>query len=212
MDKIDLVFGVLVLAGALLVWFYFKSRAAKQNTLNQIWREFAQFNALKELDRDPSDHGVMLAFHGKNQGMVFVLECFATEGTPVQVGKLELSRGEDNRIFTRMRLTLPGVPGGLRVYSETPWSKLGKAVGMQDITTGDPEFDRNFVVKGNDPQVVVDYLTPSRRIALLGHASRMKGLELREEGLVLMHSGQIESLQELGQLFSQLGSLAGALK
>ncbi len=50
-----------------------------------------------------------------------------------------------------------------------------------DIDTGDPEFERCFVVKGIAPQAVVDYLTPSRRIALLGLRLRKKGLELQNK-------------------------------
>ncbi len=211
MDLTDFLFAAFVIGGSLLIWFYIKGRVTKQKALNQMWREFAQLNALEEQDGDSRDHEAIVSFRGKNQGMPFVLECFATEGTPVHVGKLKLSRGEDTRIFTRMRMSLPGLPRGLRVYSETPWSKLGKAVGMQDVKTGDPEFDRHFVVKGRDPQAIVDYLTLSRRIALLGHASGMKGLELQEEGLVLVQPGQVANMEELGRLFSQFGSLAVAL-
>lgn len=211
MDLTDFLFAVFVLGGSLLIWFYIKGRVTKQKALNQMWREFALLNGLEEQDGDSRDHEAIVSFRGKNQGMPFVLECFATEGTPMQVGKLKLSRGEDTRIFTRMLIKLTGLPRGLRVYRETPWTKIGKAVGMQDITTGDPEFDRCFVVKGKDPQEVVDYLTPSRRIALLGHATGIKGLELQEEGLILVQPGQVANMEELGRLFSQFGSLAVAL-
>jgi hypothetical protein len=211
MDLTDFLFAAFVIGGSLLIWFYIKGRVTKQKALNQMWREFAQLNALEEQDGDSRDNETIVSFRGKNQGMAFVLECFTTEGTPMQVGKLKVSRGEDTKIFTRMCIRLLGLPGGLRVYRETPWSKLGKAVGMQDITTGDPEFDRHFVVKGKDPRAVVDYLTPSRRAALLGHASGMKGLELQEEGLVLLQPGQVATMEELSRLSSQLGSLAAAL-
>jgi hypothetical protein len=211
MDLTDFLFAAFVIGGSLLIWFYIKGRVTKQKALNQIWAEFARLNGLEEQDGDSRDHEAIVSFRGKNQGMPFVLECIATEGTPVQVGKLELSRGENTRIFTRMHMKLPGLPRGLRVYRETPWSKLGKAVGMQDIMTGDPEFDRSFVVKGKDPQAIVDYLTPSRRITLLSQPSGMKGLELQEEGLILLQPGQVASMEELGRLFSQLGSLATTL-
>jgi hypothetical protein len=211
MDLTDLLFAAFVIGGSLLIWYYIGGRVTKQKTLNQMWRDFAQLNGLEEHDGDSRDHEAIVSFRGKNQGMPFVLECFATEGTPVHVGKLKLSRGEDTRIFTRMHIKLPGLPRGLRVYRETPWTKLGKAVGMQDIVTGDPEFDRHFVVKGRDPQGIVHYLTPSRRIALLGHATGIKGLELQEEGLILVQPGQIANMEELGRLFSQFGSLAATL-
>jgi hypothetical protein len=208
MDLIDFLFAALVIAGSLLIWFYIKSRVTKQNRISQVWREFARLNDLEE---KPGKGEALLTFHGKNQGLPFLLQCIETEGTPVRIGKLEFNRGEDSKIFTRMQVNFPGLPQGLRVYQETKWSKLGKAIGMQDITTGDPEFDRSFMVKGKEPHVVIDYLTASRRTAMLTHAAGMKGLELREEGLTFLQPGQIESVDELGRLFSGLGSLALAL-
>jgi hypothetical protein len=82
---------------------------------------------------------------------------------------------------------------------------------MQDITTGDDSFDRTFVVKGKDPAEVIYYLTPSRRMVLLAYADKLQGMELREEGLLLLKPGQTESVDLLEQIVSQMGSLASSL-
>lgn len=212
MDLQDVLFILGISVACLLVWTYVKRRVDRGKRLNQIWRDFAQLKGLEELQRKgEGEHEVIIKFMGKNQGLPFVMECVATEGTPMKVGSVELRRGEDTRIFSRMQISLPGLPRGLRVYKETAWSKLGKAVGMQDIATDDPEFDRAFMVKGKDAREVVDYLTPSRRMALLTQASDMKGLELQEEGLIFFRKGQIESMEELETVFSQVGSLGAAL-
>ncbi|MBI5252198.1 MAG: hypothetical protein HY912_22110 [Desulfomonile tiedjei] len=213
MDWRDLLFILLVVAASALVWAYVMRGKKRQDRFSQIWREFAELKSLKELPSDKyrDNEAVIITFQGKNQGMPFVLECVATEGTPMQVGSLRLSRGEDTRIFTRMQIMLPGLPRGLRVYRETQWSKLGKAVGMQDIITGDPEFDRAFMVKGNDVTAVNNYLTSSRRMVLLARALSMDGLELQEQGLTIFKQGQMETAQELEEHFSQLGSVAAEL-
>lgn len=185
-----------------------KRRIGQQQRLNQVWREFADLRGLQEL---PTKHDAMSSFRGKNQNMPFVLECVAMEGTPVHIGKLKMARGDAAMIFTRMRIELSGLPEGLRVFRQNVWSKVGKALGMQDITTGDSRFDSSFMIKGNDPTAVLDYLTPGRRMALLMHADELHGLELQEEGLFLFQPNQIDSVEKLDRYSSQLASLASAL-
>ncbi|HYA03897.1 MAG TPA: hypothetical protein VEI04_12365 [Syntrophobacteria bacterium] len=127
----------------LIIWAYMKRRMRQQQRLNKIWRDFGHLRGLQE---QPTEHGVLISFRGKNQNMPFVLECVAMEGTPVHIGKLRMSRGDATKIFTRMRIELSGLPKGLRVFRENVWSKVGKALGMQDITTGDSRFDSSFML------------------------------------------------------------------
>jgi hypothetical protein len=201
----------------LFLWFHFKGLIGKQRRTNEIWREFAQQRGLQErpvgsssLDvsfdeefdevRDRpvfDDYEAFISFHSMNRDRPFVLECIATEGKPMRVGKLNLRSGEGIRIFTRIKIGLGDLPRGFQVYRETAWSKLGKAVGLQDIATGDASFDKLFVVKGNDQLEVLDYLTPSRRMALQGCVERYPDLNLREGELVIMQPGQTDSTEQL---------------
>ncbi len=230
MQANDFLFSLALVLAFFLVLGYMLRGRRKQQRLNQIWREFAHLKGLREqptgedtiqdqpideehegTQKEPTDHGIILSFHGKNQGLPFILECFATEGIPMQIGKIKMRRGEKIRIFTRIKIGLTNLPKGLRVYRETAWSKLGKAVGMQDITTGDASFDHSFMIKGNDPREVLDYLTPSRRMALLTYADKLHGLELQEEGIILLQPDQIGSVGRLEEYFYELGSLGSAL-
>lgn len=190
------------------IWNYMKKGLKKQHETHQAWREFANLKGLRE---QPSIPEVSLSFEGENQGVPFTLECLVSKGTPMQVGNLKLRRGDDIKIFTRMKLQLPHLPSVLRVYRETAWSKIGKGVGMQDIHTGDRAFDQAFMVKGNDRNEVISYLTPSRRMALLSCAVDLPGVELQEGGLILSQPGQIGDIGTLERYFSQLGSLAAVL-
>jgi len=208
MDFTDVLFGLLIILIVLSVYVFMMRGVKKQRRLNRIWREFAESKGLKE---QRASDGAILRFSGENRGMPFVLECTVTEGTPVRIGTLELSSGEETKIFSRMSVRLPEVPHGLRLYKETTWSKLGKAVGMQDITTGDLAFDRAFVVKGADPDAVNAFLSPFRRITLVGHAADLEGLGLEKGELVVVRRGQIDKGEELERLFSRLGSIAADL-
>lgn len=55
---------------------------------------------------------------------------------------------------------IPGPGEGLRlsVSPATPFTGIGKLFGMQDIEVGDEDFDRTFVLKGNDPKRVQELL------------------------------------------------------
>lgn len=208
MPLMDWLYFVPFVVAFFFIWHYMKWGLKKQHEAHQAWREFANLKGLRE---QPAIPEVSLSFEGENQGVPFTLECLVFKGTPMQVGNLKLKRGDDIKIFTRMKLQLPRLPRGLRVYRETAWSKIGKGLGMQDIRTGDQAFDQAFMVKGNNRSEVISYLTPSRRMALLTYAADLPGVELQQEGLILLQPGQIGDIGRLERYFSQLGSLAAVL-
>jgi hypothetical protein len=63
-----------------------------------------------------------------------------------------VSTGKSAISYTRMRAPYVN-RDGLRftLYRKTLLTDLGKFMGMQDISIGDPAFDEAFVVKSNDP-------------------------------------------------------------
>lgn len=53
--------------------------------------------------------------------------------------------------YTRMRAPIENSEGFLyTVYSSTFVSEIGKLLGMQDVTIGEPLFDDQFIIKSND--------------------------------------------------------------
>ncbi|MBN1570112.1 MAG: hypothetical protein JXA73_19875 [Acidobacteria bacterium] len=53
--------------------------------------------------------------------------------------------------YTRMRAPYVNTDGfRFAVYRKNIFSGIGKFFGMQDIEVGDPEFDRDFILKAND--------------------------------------------------------------
>jgi len=58
--------------------------------------------------------------------------------------------GNHRRTCTRMRAPYVNAAGfHFEVYREGLFSGLGRGLGMQDVEVGFPEFDRDFVIKGN---------------------------------------------------------------
>ena len=62
---------------------------------------------------------------------------------------------------------------GLRftIYHRNLFSNLGKALGMQDIEVGYPDFDDTFIIKGTDAAEVKALLDDAELRALLSKAS-----------------------------------------
>ena len=62
-----------------------------------------------------------------------------------------VSTGKSAAIFTRMRTPYVN-PDGFQftLYRRGIFSDIGKWMGMQDVNIGDPQFDEDFIIKGND--------------------------------------------------------------
>lgn len=62
-----------------------------------------------------------------------------------------VSTGKTHHHYTRFRAPYVNRDGfRFNVYRKSIFSGLGKLLGMQDVDIGAPEFDDDFVVKGND--------------------------------------------------------------
>jgi hypothetical protein len=64
-----------------------------------------------------------------------------------------VSTGKSAIFYTRLRAPYVN-PDGFRftIYRHGLFSDIAKWLGMQDVEVGHPEFDRDFVIKGNDEE------------------------------------------------------------
>lgn len=77
--------------------------------------------------------------------------------------------GDPPATFANLSTRVPGAVGlKLRVYRNYLYSQFGRVVGVQDLVLGDPHFDRNFVVKSNDPHYAKLWLSPAARKVMVG--------------------------------------------
>ena len=62
-----------------------------------------------------------------------------------------VSTGKSHVTYTRMRAPYVNKDGfRFTIYRKGMFSELRKRLGMQDIEVGDPDFDRDYVIQGND--------------------------------------------------------------
>jgi hypothetical protein len=76
-----------------------------------------------------------------------------------------VSNGKTSTTYTRMRAPYVNSDGfRFTIYRKGLFSELGRLLGMQDIEIGDPEFDRDFIIKGNnEAQVLALFANPKIR-------------------------------------------------
>lgn len=76
--------------------------------------------------------------------------------------------GDPPATFAQLSTRVPGSAGlKLRVYRNYLYAQFGRVVGIQDLVLGDPHFDRNFIVKSNDPHYAKLWLSPTARSMML---------------------------------------------
>ena len=62
-----------------------------------------------------------------------------------------VSTGKSSVTYTRMRAPYVNPDGfQFNIYREGFFSNFGKKLGMQDVTVGYPQFDEDFIIKGNN--------------------------------------------------------------
>jgi hypothetical protein len=109
------------------------------------------------------------------------------DGVPSEVSFHSGSKHSLPRTRIRFHWRPPGV---LRLSPEGLFTGLQKAFGAQDLQTGDPEFDRRFVVQGSPEAWVRQTLDDGTRrhligISELGGGNRTSGLEAGPSGLLI---------------------------
>ena len=89
-------------------------------------------------------------------------------GVPVHVDHYTVSTGKSSTTYTRCEAEARGSGGlELKVYPKTIFTSIGRALGFQDVATGDPAFDEAFVVKANSDALARAWLSPEVRDAIM---------------------------------------------
>lgn len=92
-----------------------------------------------------------------------------------------VSTGKTSIPYTRMRAPYVNQDGfRFRIYRRGVFSELGKLLGIQDLEIGDPDFDRDHVIQGNDT-AKVQALFANARIRQLIQAQPAILLQVRDD-------------------------------
>lgn len=78
---------------------------------------------------------------------------------------------EGKQAFTELTIHFPDPSLRLEVYPQTIFHQMRKLLGMQDIEVGIESFDEAFIVQGNNPSLIRQYLTLESQHAIQALAS-----------------------------------------
>jgi len=121
------------------------------------------------------------------------------------------STGKNSTTYTRIQMGANNPSAlSLAIYDENVLSKVGKALGMQDIQTGDDELDRRFTIKGQpEPMIASLFTSIGLRQKLL--QARSVHVEVRGQQVYWQQRGAESNADHLQFLFDLLGDLAEAV-
>ena len=89
--------------------------------------------------------------------------------------------GNSNRTYTRVRAPFINKDElYFKIYREGFFSDMGKFLGMQDIKTGDPFFDEQFIIKSNNRKKLKLFLADPKMKELIQGQPKIH-LEIRDD-------------------------------
>ena len=121
------------------------------------------------------------------------------------------SHGNSSAAYTRYRATYPDLGLGLKLQKQTGLHRFGKVFGMQDIEVGDEGFDDAVMIKGDEPDAVRSFLTPSRVIAIERLLGAFSGTTITDTDLVWRRRGVETNPQALVATTRRLAAAAGVI-
>lgn len=131
-----------------------------------------------------------------------------------------VSTGKSSVTYTRMRAPFINMNNfSFKIYKSGLFSDIGKAFGMQDIEVGYEDFDRDYIIQGNDEGLVTKLFSNSKIRELITLQPRLR-LEIKksegafgpafpenESELYFLVTGvikDIDLLKNLFELFSEV--------
>ncbi|VAX18722.1 hypothetical protein MNBD_NITROSPINAE04-224 [hydrothermal vent metagenome] len=202
---------------ALFAIYFIKSRSATA----QVWISFARRRGLEynDLRGAGKNRGLDTSMKARQSSTVMRLLSVGAmpritgenNEFPFELSTIKKGSGNNKTLYSFMKLELKDLPAKINVLPERSIHKVIKIFGYQDIQTGDADFDEKFIVRGENPEQALSYLTPERRDTLKKYSMEIPGLELRQGAIYMERRGLIKKMDELEKLFRELGKLAIAL-
>ncbi len=124
---------------------------------------------------------------------------------------IDTHQSNDNTV-TRYRVGYPSLGLGLKAKRQHAFARLGALLGFQDIEVGDPIFDQAIILKGDYPDRIVSYLTPSRRLAISGLIEHYSGTTITDRAISYSKRGLVGDADELVSTMQRLVSVAQELR
>jgi hypothetical protein len=182
---------IIVLVAAGLGFVHYLDRKAKR-----AWREFADDHNFDFEDLDSYDHYVM-------------------EGTYRDESvRVEVARGSNEKTLTTYSTDLPeSVPADLVVRDASQTTQLSKMFGSEDIQVGRADLDEAFMIQGDHPGDIREYLDREAVAdALLDLTQSCDSVLVEDRSLKVRHIGAADSTDLLESYLDALIRCARHLK
>lgn len=163
----DMPFVIIVLFG----FVFFSIVSAHQRAVQAAWQDAAKTLGLQA-----------------SSGGLFTRPTLTGRIGSVDVHVTTEKRGKEN-VYTVYSVRFPAATSPFQVTREHLFSGITKLFGVQDVVVGDHRFDSSFIVKATDPNALVAYMTPSRRVALLSYSAANRSMTASESSVQARWSG-----------------------
>ena len=150
--------------------------------------------------------------------------CAKVKEWTVTLDTYSVTAGGAQNTYTRMRSPYINRDNfKFSIYHRDFLSDIGKLLGMQDITTGYSEFDREFIIKGNDKEKVKLLLANSKICELIQKEPTINLLIKEDEGwftedfpegideLYLEVTGVVKDVKRLKSMFDLFSEILNHL-
>ncbi|MCP4192374.1 MAG: hypothetical protein GY768_17310 [Planctomycetaceae bacterium] len=187
----ELVFALLLASGFVVLWGVYGGVLKRHDS---VWesasRELGLSFKPQPLFGNRSIRGKILSFE-------VVVETFTTGSS------------DSRQTNTRFHVLYPAALGlGLRLKPEGVLGTVTKFFGAQDIELGDGEFDSAVMVKGANPILVQDFLTPARRLRIHRFFQRYRLPEIDDQGVYCVVFGVPDDKDEIVRTIRSVTRLA----
>lgn len=132
-------------------------------------------------------------------------------GFPVKVDFHKRGSGNAKSVWTRFKLGVPFLPGGLELKREGFLSGISRVFGVHDIEVGDEVFDSQVLVKGHNKGAILDFLTPDRRADIRRFLESHSGAVIDGEGIAWSSRGRMRDSARVLATVDEMRRLARAL-
>ncbi len=141
-----------------------------------VWREFAS-----EIEGEFIEGGIFKAPRIESN----------FENWTIVIDSYSQSSGNSSQTYTRLRAPYKEKTSlDFKIYKSGIFSGLGKTFGMQDIKTGDKDFDENFIVKGSDHSKVKELLQLEKLRELISVDNKIRIQTKREKSMFSAKLGE----------------------
>ena len=181
---------ILMIAGAGITVAAVKSEGGNADA---VWRAASQRLGLRFEHTDISSSPVIT---GASRGLSVRIDTY-------------VKSGDNSRQYTRYRVSFQKSLGlGLRLTRQGPIARVAKKIGTQDILTGDDDFDGAVVVKWRDPQKIMEFLTPVRKLRAVRFLTLAPGSTIDDVSIESETRDVERSPDRIVQMVQRMTSLA----